>query len=302
MTKAVALCRFAASTRPIAALALISCLSISRAAITDPACGNSRGTGPATPCLVHSAPSEYNERVLVVDRGIYRAMRFDSIDSRDQSRIRPGHPEELPMPYLRSAAVGLVVPPTLEHLLVIGLGGGAFPRFVEARFPDVEIDAVEIDPVVARIARDYFGVAESNRLRIHVADAVAHVKQQHARYDFILLDAYGADDLPAALTSSIFLGRVRDQLADEGVLAVNIAVGSDFRARALIEKIRTLFSHCLRMRSLPSRNDVLLLSDTPLPGRSELLSRATSVDVEGEPGFGLRDHIGTAQPCQSPPD
>jgi len=302
MTNSVALCRLAASTRPIAALALISCLSISRAATTDPACGNSRGTGPATPCVIHSAPSEYNERVLVVDSGIYRAMRFDSIDSRDQSRIRPGHPEELPMPYLRSAAVGLVVPPTLEHLLVIGLGGGAFPRFVASLFPDVAVDAVEIDPVVATVARDYFGVAENDRLRIHVTDAVEYVKRRPTPYDYILLDAYGADDLPASLTSSIFLGRVRDQLAEEGVLAVNIAVGSDFRARALIEKIRAFFSHCLRMQSLPSRNDVLLLSDTPLPGHSELLSRATRVDVEGDPGFGMRDHIAAAQPCQSPPD
>jgi len=203
MTNSVALCRLAASTRPIAALALISCLSISRAATTDPACGNSRGTGPATPCVIHSAPSEYNERVLVVDSGIYRAMRFDSIDSRDQSRIRPGHPEELPMPYLRSAAVGLVVPPTLEHLLVIGLGGGAFPRFVASRFPDVAVDAVEIDPVVATVARDYFGVAGGGALVSEVYEDSPAEKAGVKAGDIIVEVAkdrvYEVDDVTDAL-------------------------------------------------------------------------------------------------------
>ncbi|MEE4108020.1 MAG: fused MFS/spermidine synthase [Halieaceae bacterium] len=299
-----------AGTGPIAALALLSCLTFPVAATTAPACAAPPGSASGSACVLYSEASEFNDRVYVVEFGsvesggvetaVFRAMRFASIDGRDQSRIRPGHPEELPMPYLRSAAVGLALPRALERLLVIGLGGGAFPRFVESRFPDAEIDAVEIDPVVARIARDYFGVAESDRLRIHVADAVAYVKQRHARYDYILLDAYGADDLPAALTSSIFLGRVRDQLRRGGVLAVNIAVRSDFQARALIGKIRGYFPYCLHMQSLPSSNDVLLLSDTALPDRSELLTRAARFDVGGDPGTRMQDHVAAAQDCPAP--
>lgn len=286
--------------RPIAALALLSCLALPNAATTAPVCRASPDSASDTLCVLHSEPSRFNHRVLVVESGGFRAMRFASMDGRDQSRIRPGHPDVLPMPYLRSAAVGLTVPQPLERLLVIGLGGGAFPRFVASHYPHVEIDAVEIDPVVARIARDYFGVVPGGRLRIHVTDAVEYVNRQHAPYDYILLDAYGADDLPAALTSSIFLGRVRDQLRRGGVLAVNIAVGSDFRSQALIDKIRAYFQHCLRMQSLPSSNDVLVLSDSVLPDRSVLRSRAARFDVGGGPGARMRDHIAAAQDCASP--
>lgn len=302
MSNGLAPRRRASGARLLTALALLSCLTVPHAAPTAPACDAPQDTAPGSDpaCLLHSAPSEFNGRVYVVETGVFRAMRFASMAGRDQSRIRPGHPDVLPMPYLRSAAVGLGVPRPLERLLVIGLGGGAFPRFVASQYPDVDIDTVEIDPVVARIAREYFGVAASEGLRIHVTDAVDYVQQQHAPYDYILLDAYGADDLPAALTSSIFLGRVRDRLRRGGVLAVNIAVRSDFRAQALIDKIRAYFRHCLRMQSLPSSNDVLLLSDSMLPDRSVLRSRTAHFDVGGDPGGTIRDHIAAAQDCSSP--
>ena len=290
----------AAGTGSITALALLSCLLAPNPATTAPACSASPVSASAAPCVLHTETSRFNDRVLVVESGGFRAMRFASIDGRDQSRIRPGHPDMLPMPYLRSAAVGLIASRTLERVLVIGLGGGAFPRFVAARYPQVEIDAVEIDPVVARVARDYFGVVENSRLRVHVTDAVEYVKRPHEPYDYVLLDAYGADDLPAALTSSIFLRRVRDRLRRGGILAVNIALRSDFRARALIDKIRADFQHCLRLQSLPSSNDVLLLSDRMLPDRPVLLSRAASFDVGGGTGARMQDHIAAAQDCAPP--
>lgn len=269
------------------------------AAIAASMCSDSPEADPASPCVVHRESSDFNRRVFVVDGDGFRAMRFAAIDGEDQTRIRPGHPEQLPMPYLRSAAVGLAVPQTLERLLVIGLGGGAFPAYVGARLPAVHVDAVEIDPVVVRIAVEFFDVVERDRLRIHVMDAVEYVKQKHAPYDYILLDAYGADELPGALTTSIFLGRVHDQLTPGGVLAVNIALRSDFRTRALIDKIHGFFDYCLRMQSTPSRNDVLLLSDTPLPERSKLRSWAERFDAGA--ASAMRDHIASAQRCSPSP-
>ena len=48
---------------------------------------------------------------------------------------------------------------------MIGLGGGAFPSFVQARLPELYVDTVEIDPFVARIATDYFRLNETEKLR-----------------------------------------------------------------------------------------------------------------------------------------
>ena len=53
---------------------------------------------PARAEVVHEEDSEFNRRVFVVDRDGFRSMRFGDLHGEDQSRIRPGHPEQLPMP------------------------------------------------------------------------------------------------------------------------------------------------------------------------------------------------------------
>ena len=38
--------------------------------------------------------------------------------------------------------------------------------------PEIEVDAVEIDPEVVRVAHEFFGLPQGDpRLRIHIADA-----------------------------------------------------------------------------------------------------------------------------------
>jgi spermidine synthase len=201
------------------------------------------------------------------------------------------------MPYLRSAAVGLTVPPRIERILMIGLGGGAFATFARTRSPQVVIDTVEIDPMVARVAVDYFGLEAGERLRLHVEDAVDYVAGEHGVYDYILLDAYDAKDLPEALVTHAFLSDVRDLLASDGVVVANIAVRSDYKARRVITKLAGLFTHCLRMRSTPSLNDVLLLTEAPLPPLATLEERLRPLAVDGETAQGMREHLRAAGPC-----
>ncbi|MEO1081680.1 MAG: fused MFS/spermidine synthase [Pseudomonadota bacterium] len=250
---------------------------------------------PATTQVIYEAPSDFNRRVFVVEKDGFRSMRFGDLHGEDQSRIRPGHPEQLPMPYLRSAAVGLAVPEQLERLLMIGLGGGAFASFVQARFPDVYVDAVEIDPVVARIAKTHFELAEGEKLRVHVLDAVKFVKQRETLYHYIFLDAYDVDELPLTLTTDSFFRDVRANLAPGGVVVVNIAISSDYRTRRLIEKLSGYYDQCLQMRSAPSLNDVLLLSDAPIPEGTELSAWTGEF---GTTGAGMRKHIESARACE----
>ncbi len=249
---------------------------------------------PAAAQVIFEAPSDFNRRVFVVDEDGFRSMRFGDLYGEDQSRIRPGHPEQLPMPYLRSAAVGLAVPERLNRLLMIGLGGGAFASFVQARLPEVYVDAVEIDPVVARIAKTYFDLREGEKLRVHVVDAVEFVKRREVLYDYILLDAYDVNELPQVLTTHSFFQDVRANLAPGGVVVVNIAISSDYRTRMLIEKLMGYYDHCLQLRSAPSLNDVLLLSDAPIPPGDELRTWSGNY---GATGRGMREHIDSARAC-----
>ena len=169
--------------------------------------------------IVHQASSPFYDSIFVVDEGDLRSLRFGSASGDRQSVIRLGHPEQLPMPYLRAAAVGLAVPARVQRLLMIGLGGGAFANFSQSHIPGVYIDAVEIDPVVAKIAQEYFAVSVGDKLKLHVMDAAKFVQQPHQPYDYILLDAYDADDIPDALVTRTFFRGVRANLASGGVVA-----------------------------------------------------------------------------------
>lgn len=156
--------------------------------------------------VVFEGGSDFYDGIFVVDSGDLRALRFDSLEGKRQTLIRPGHPEQLPMPYLRSAAVALPIPENLRRMLIVGLGGGAFASFVRVRLPEVRIDAVEIDPVIADLARDYFFLVEDEQLKVHVEDGVEFVAEASQRYDYILLDAYDADEIPEALATAAFSG------------------------------------------------------------------------------------------------
>lgn len=72
----------------------------------------------------------------------------------------------------------------------------------------VVVDVAEVDPVVIRVALEYFGLEAGPRLRLHHADGRAFVRLAETRYDLIVLDAYSTNrygsTIPAHLTTREF--------------------------------------------------------------------------------------------------
>lgn len=50
--------------------------------------------------------------------------------------------------------------------LVIGLGGGALPMVLRRMYPNLKVAAVELDPEMAGIAKEHFGLKESQHLKV----------------------------------------------------------------------------------------------------------------------------------------
>ncbi len=114
-------------------------------------------------------------------------------------------------------------------VLLVGLGGGTLPRSFAALYGDRDyaIDAVEIDPVIAELARDVFMVPRE-KLQIHIADGRTWLAQSRDTYDLIILDAYAQQHyVPWHLTTAEFFADVRDHLAPTGLVAMNVAAGGD---------------------------------------------------------------------------
>jgi spermidine synthase len=117
-----------------------------------------------------------------------------------------------------------------QSVLVVGMGGGALPLYLRNRYPSVVVDAVEYDPAVVRVARDYFGVMEDKRLHVIQGDGRDAVRNADRRYDAIILDAFGAEDYPPHLVTAEFFEEVRAKLAPGGVVIANL-LGRSHNAR-----------------------------------------------------------------------
>lgn len=72
-----------------------------------------------------------------------------------------------PYHYFMSLAVGLQKNDQCS-VLVLGLGGGALCTFILKSFPKSKVTAVDIDPAIVRIAKEFFGLPNSDRLHITV--------------------------------------------------------------------------------------------------------------------------------------
>ena len=162
-------------------------------------------------------------RVLVRDEGRLRVMRFGNPPGTEQSAIVRDRPGAVPIEYIRYAVLGLGHVPVLRRVLMVGLGGGTFTTLLHRALPDVVIDVVEIDAVVVAAARCCFGLREDERYRVHVADAATWIAAATSSYDYVFLDGYAGEDIPAALASRAFFGAVRARLAPGGVVAINLA-------------------------------------------------------------------------------
>jgi spermidine synthase len=111
-----------------------------------------------------------------------------------------------------------------NNLLVLGMGAGRSIQASRAVAPELEVDAVEIDPEVVRVAREYFGLPQNDpRLRVHIADARPWLAAHPMKSDIVHIDLFqGGPYVPFYLTTVEFFTMVRSSLAEGGVLIVNV--------------------------------------------------------------------------------
>ena len=100
--------------------------------------------------------SAYNHIVVTENDDGTRVLRFDRYGAR-QSLVKLGDPDYLGLAYVQSALVGLALIDEPRRMLVIGIGGGSLPMFLQHHFPSAAIDAVDIDSDVIDAAKQFFG-------------------------------------------------------------------------------------------------------------------------------------------------
>jgi spermidine synthase len=148
--------------------------------------------------------------------------RYMYFDRTLQSAMTLKDPTALRLIYSRYTSLGLAFRADAKKMLLIGLGGGSIPKKLNREFPNLEIDAVEIDPEVIKIAKDHFNVKESKQLRLHAQDGRLFLTRTKNQYDIIMLDAYFTDAMPFHLATKQFFELAQKKLTPNGIIVANL--------------------------------------------------------------------------------
>jgi spermidine synthase len=112
----------------------------------------------------------------------------------------------------------------LRHVAVVGLGSGTMSCY-QAKGEDWTF--FEIDPAVARIARDpqlfTFVSACAPDLKVVLGDARLTLAASAQRYDLIMLDAFASDVVPVHLLTREAIDGYLARLADGGMIALHLS-------------------------------------------------------------------------------
>ena len=164
------------------------------------------------------------------------------------------------LPLIRTAAGS-----TNNNAVVIGLGAGQLPMLMQQQ--GLEVEAVEIDPKVGEMAARYFDF-DLPPERVHYMDGRVFLLRSNRHYEYIVIDAFSAEQIAWHLVSVEALAETRARLTDSGIVAINVtSVASGKDIAALQHTLQAAFAH-VRTFSLDRGDEltsiVFLASPSPI--------------------------------------
>jgi spermidine synthase len=228
--------------------------------------------------MIHSEKSLYRE-VLVYEEGGERCMCFTrQCRIGRQSCVVLSDPHRFALNYTRMMMAGtLFMGPAPQRVLIVGLGGGSIPTALREILPQAQIDVVEIDPAVTRVAKRFFSFREDPKMKVIELDGRVYVKRAQragTKYDVVMLDAFDHEYIPEHLLTREFLAEVKSLLSPQGVLVANT-----FSSSRLYDHESTTYADVFgTFYNLKAANRVIIARPAGLPDDSSMRTRAAEYE------------------------
>jgi spermidine synthase len=241
--------------------------------------------------LVGGAPAFAQQRLLHQERSLYRNIfvtdsgdeicmlfRYPVPLGRESCKLK-SNPDKLIFDYTQMMMAGLYLNPKPAKLLIIGEGGGSIPTAIQEMYPDIQIDLVEIDAAVDRVAKRFFDFKPGPKMRVFIEDGrvfVKRIRAQNPQYNMIMLDAFDADYIPEHLLTREFLQEVKSILAPDGVIVANTFSNSALYDYESVT-YRAVFGP---FYNLKLGNRIIIAKNNGLPPISEIRANAQLVEAQ----------------------
>jgi spermidine synthase len=228
---------------------------------------------------IHTEKSLYRD-VIVYEQDGERCMCFTrECRIGRQSCVILKDPHRFALNYARMMMAGtLFTGPAPKRVLIVGLGGGTLPMALAEVLPEAQIDVVEIDPAVTRVAKRYFGFKDGPKMKVFEVDGRVYVKRairEGKQYDAILLDAFDHEYIPEHLLTKEFLAEVKSVLAPDGRLIANTFSSS----RLYDHESATYASVYGSFFNLKRENRVIVARPAGLPNADAIRQKALEYEL-----------------------
>lgn len=204
---------------------------------------------------VYRDRDEWGE-IQVFDQRSLRILTFGSVF--EQSCMDRRDPAVLVHDYTKAMMLVMAfIDP--DAVTVLGVGGGSLIRAVAELHPKARIDAVELRPKVVEVAQTWFGIPQSDAIRMLIGSADDYLRDaDDDSTDIIFSDMYHAYGMSPLQSDVAFLHHCQRTLTRRGWLVMNIYGGPDMRSPFFLA-LRNLFDDIF-LCPVNSGNHILLAS------------------------------------------
>lgn len=212
-----------------------------------------------------------------------RTSRILSFDGKIyQSSMKLNNTNGLDLGYTQAMMAGLLFIPIVKTATIMGLGAGSMAKNLLCSFPELKVHAVEYREAVAQTAKEHFHLPDTDRLFIHIDDAVNHIKNTAMKSDIIFSDLYNSEGMEPKQVQSSYLRDCKNALNEQGVLVLNIWHTALKSQEELDELLALEFENRILSFKVKSGNTIVLAckNDIPLIKREELLTKGKWLQEE----------------------
>lgn len=156
------------------------------------------------------------------------------------------------------------------EVLILGMGTGTYATQCARFFDNVRTEGVEIDEKITRLSYEYFELPVD--IPVTTYDGRAYLNVDEKKYDVIMVDAYQDITIPFQMSSVEFFTLVKEHLAKDGVMVVNMNMRGQEEGNInqyLSDTIAEVFGNVYTVDVAGGTNRELFASDS-----AEVLARA----------------------------
>jgi spermidine synthase len=242
--------------------------------------------------------SEFSH-ILVKRQGNNRSLVFvrDNGDEAEESLINIKKPYEILIPYARYMFTSYLFRPEQKRVVIVGLGGGGMVHFLKHYDPELNVEAVEIDPVVVDVADRFFDVRTGGNVRIVTDDGLKYLQSAEGRYDVIYMDAFlkpardtDPSGIPLHLKTEQFYKDLQQKLEPGGLVVINFNYNKTTDAD--LATIRRVYAQLYEFRMSTGNLVAVASTSSTRETPGSLGPRAREIDRRFNASFSFHDLIG----------